>query len=80
MVLKEEQINCQKLWGNLEILVSWGRSDRDKPGGAMPRSGVEGGEKEHRGVSSRSVQFRSCFFGKCSPTHTLSTEVSLAAP
>ena len=80
MVLKEEQINCQKLWGNLEILMSWGRSDRDKTRGAMPRSGVEDAEREQRGVSARSVQFCSCFFSKCSPTHILSTEVSLAAP
>lgn len=37
----------------------------------MLRSRMEGGEREQRGVSSKHVQFCSCFFCKCSPTHTL---------
>ena len=40
-------------WGNLKILMSWRVSDQDKTGGAMPRSRVEGGEREQRGVSSK---------------------------
>lgn len=39
--------------------------------GAVLWSGVEGGEREQRGESWKSVQFCSCLFSKRSPTHTL---------